>query len=57
VAVLTDVSALWSVLSLMGPRARALLSRVSPDDLSPAGCPSATRRRSTSAMRACAPRA
>jgi glycine cleavage system aminomethyltransferase T len=35
--VLTDVSALWSVLSLMGPRARELLARVSPDDLSPAG--------------------
>jgi glycine cleavage system aminomethyltransferase T/glycine/D-amino acid oxidase-like deaminating enzyme len=39
VAVLTDVSALWSVLSLMGPNARALLSRVSPDDLTPAGLP------------------
>ena len=39
VAVLTDVSALWSVLSLMGPNARELLSRVSPDDLSPAGLP------------------
>ncbi|MDO9404051.1 MAG: FAD-dependent oxidoreductase [Polaromonas sp.] len=34
-AVLTDVSALYSVLSLMGPNARALLARVSPDDLSP----------------------
>ena len=33
-AVLADVSALWSVLSLMGPRARELLARVSPDDLS-----------------------
>ncbi|MFO1267606.1 MAG: FAD-dependent oxidoreductase [Rubrivivax sp.] len=36
-AVLTDVSALWSVLSVMGPQAGALLARVSPDDLSPAG--------------------
>ena len=36
-AVLTDVSAMWSVLSLMGPNARALLARLSPDDLSPAG--------------------
>ena len=36
-AVLTDVSALWSVLSVMGPKARELLARVSPDDLSPAG--------------------
>jgi 4-methylaminobutanoate oxidase (formaldehyde-forming) len=34
-AVLTDVSALYSVLSVMGPRARELLARVSPDDLSP----------------------
>ena len=34
---ITDVSALWSVLSLMGPRARALLARTSPDDLSPEG--------------------
>ena len=35
-AVLTDVSTQWSVLSVMGPRSRELLSRVSPDDLSPA---------------------
>jgi 4-methylaminobutanoate oxidase (formaldehyde-forming) len=35
-AVLSDVSALYTVLSLMGPHARALLARVSPDDLSPA---------------------
>ena len=34
-AVLTDVSAMYSVLSLMGPNARELLARVSPDDLSP----------------------
>ncbi len=32
-AVLTDVSALWSVLSVMGPRAHELLARVSPDDV------------------------
>jgi len=38
-AVLTDVSAQTCVLSLMGPRARELLARVSPDDLSPAGLP------------------
>jgi glycine cleavage system aminomethyltransferase T/glycine/D-amino acid oxidase-like deaminating enzyme len=31
----TDASALWCVLSLMGPRSRELLARVSPDDLSP----------------------
>ena len=34
-AVLTDVSAMTSVLSVMGPKARDLLARVSPDDLSP----------------------
>ena len=33
-ATLTDVSAAWCVLSLMGPRSRELLGRVSPDDLS-----------------------
>ena len=38
-AALTDVSALWSVLSVMGPNARALLARLSPDDLSPAALP------------------
>jgi len=36
-AVLTDVSAMYCVLGVMGPRARELLARVSPDDLSPAG--------------------
>ncbi len=34
-AMLTDVTGLHSVLSVMGPNARALLARVSPDDLSP----------------------
>jgi len=34
-ALLTDVSALYSVLSVMGPKARELLALVSPDDLSP----------------------
>lgn len=34
-ALLTDGSALWCVLSVMGPRARELLACVSPDDLSP----------------------
>ena len=38
-ATLTDVSPLWSVLSVMGPNARALLARLSPDDLSPAALP------------------
>ena len=36
-AVLTDVSAMVCVLSVMGPKARELLARVSPDDLSPEG--------------------
>ena len=36
-AVLTDVSALWSVISVMGPSAAELLRRVSPDDLSAQG--------------------
>ena len=34
-AVLTDVSAQFCVLSLMGPRARDVLGKVCPDDLSP----------------------
>ena len=34
-AVLTDISPLYCVLSVMGPKARELLARVSPDDLSP----------------------
>jgi 4-methylaminobutanoate oxidase (formaldehyde-forming) len=33
-AMLTDVSAMIAVLSVMGPKARELLARVSPDDLS-----------------------
>ncbi len=36
-AVLTDISPMYSVLSVMGPGARELLGRVSPDDLSPQG--------------------
>ena len=36
-AILTDVSALYCVLSVMGPKASELLSRVSPDDLSAQG--------------------
>ena len=33
-AVLTDVSSQYCVLSIMGPKSRELLTRVSPDDLS-----------------------
>jgi glycine cleavage system aminomethyltransferase T/glycine/D-amino acid oxidase-like deaminating enzyme len=36
-AELSDVSALYCVLSLMGPQAQALLARLSPQDLSPQG--------------------
>ncbi|MBL8323781.1 MAG: FAD-dependent oxidoreductase [Rubrivivax sp.] len=36
-AVLTDVSAMTSVISVMGPRAGELMARVSPDDVTPAG--------------------
>ncbi|MBL8329144.1 MAG: GcvT family protein [Rubrivivax sp.] len=36
---LTDVSALYSVLSVMGPRSRELLQRLSGDDLSAAALP------------------
>ena len=35
-AILTDVTAQFSVLSVMGPNVRELMARVSPDDLSPA---------------------
>jgi len=43
-AALVDVTSAWSVISVMGPRAPALLARVSPDDLSKAALPfSATR--------------
>ena len=47
--MLTDVSALLVLLGLMGPNARELLARVSPDDLSPEALKFATRARSTSA--------
>jgi 4-methylaminobutanoate oxidase (formaldehyde-forming) len=32
-ATLTDVTGAWSVLSIMGPKARAVMAAVSPDDL------------------------
>jgi len=43
-AILTDVSAMTSVLSVMGPQAMALLARVSPDDLSKGALPFAHTR-------------
>ena len=36
-AVLSDISPLYCVLSVMGPKAPELLARASPDDLTPAG--------------------
>ena len=43
-AVLTDVSPLWCVLSVMGPRAAELMARVSPAELSPQALPFSTTR-------------
>ncbi len=42
--VINDVSAQYCVLSLMGPKATQLLSRVCPDDLSPQALPFAFTR-------------
>ncbi|HYS32623.1 MAG TPA: FAD-dependent oxidoreductase [Streptosporangiaceae bacterium] len=36
-AVVTDVTSAWTTLGLWGPKARDILARVSPDDLSHAG--------------------
>ncbi|HEY1328236.1 MAG TPA: FAD-dependent oxidoreductase [Casimicrobiaceae bacterium] len=38
-AVLVDVTSAYSILSVMGPRAEALLASLSPDDVSRAGLP------------------
>jgi 4-methylaminobutanoate oxidase (formaldehyde-forming) len=46
-AHLEDITASLAVLSLMGPQARAILARHSPDDLSNAGFPFGTARRIT----------
>ena len=60
-AALVDVSAMTSVLSLMGPNARTLLGRVGAPTPSPrsapSSCASRRRARSTSASHASAPRA
>jgi sarcosine dehydrogenase len=42
---LVDVTSAFSVLSLMGPNAREILARVSPDDLSNAALPFGSARR------------
>jgi glycine cleavage system aminomethyltransferase T/glycine/D-amino acid oxidase-like deaminating enzyme len=43
-AALVDVTSAYSLLSVMGPKAEALLGRLSPDDLSRAGMPFSTTR-------------
>src|SRR5207245_3661421 len=43
-AALVDVTSGYSVLSVMAPKAEALLGRLSPDDLSRAGMPFSTTR-------------
>jgi glycine cleavage system aminomethyltransferase T/glycine/D-amino acid oxidase-like deaminating enzyme len=43
-ASLVDVTSAWSILSLMGPRAEALLSSLSHDDVSKAALPFGTTR-------------
>ncbi|HEV8256690.1 MAG TPA: FAD-dependent oxidoreductase [Casimicrobiaceae bacterium] len=43
-AALVDVTSGYSVLSVMGPKAEALLGRLSPDDLSRGGMPFSTTR-------------
>jgi 4-methylaminobutanoate oxidase (formaldehyde-forming) len=56
-ATVTDVSAMFAVLSVMGPKSRELLARVSPDDLSPAGLKFAhTREIDLGLARVCAAR-
>ena len=43
-AALVDVTSGWAVISVMGPKAEALLGRLSPDDLTKSGMPFATTR-------------
>jgi 4-methylaminobutanoate oxidase (formaldehyde-forming) len=43
-AALVDVTGAWSVMSVMGPKAEALLRTLSPDDLSKAAMPFSTAR-------------
>ena len=44
-AELVDVTSAYAVLSLMGPKARDILARVCPDDISNAGFPFGTAKR------------
>ncbi len=43
-AILTNVTSAYAVLSIMGPRSRDLLQRLSPDDMTHEGFPFATSR-------------
>jgi len=43
-AVLVDVTSAWSIVSVMGPKAEALLASLSSDDVSKAGLPFGTTR-------------
>jgi glycine cleavage system aminomethyltransferase T/glycine/D-amino acid oxidase-like deaminating enzyme len=43
-ASLVDVTGGWSVVSVMGPKAEALLARLSPDDLTKSGLPFSTTK-------------
>jgi len=43
-AALVDVTSAWSIVSVMGPRAEALLAALSSDDVSKAGLPFGTTR-------------
>jgi len=43
-AALVDVTSAWCVISVMGPKSEALLSKLSPDDLSKAGLPFSSTR-------------
>jgi len=43
-AEVVDVTSAWAVLGIMGPRSRALLETLTPDDLSNAGFPFASSR-------------
>ena len=56
-AALVDVTGAYSVLSVMGPQAEALLGTLSPDDFSRAALPFATTRDDRRRLRARARRA
>ena len=55
-AALFDVTSAYSIISVMGPKSRELLERISADDLSAQAFPSPPRAKSTSVTRARAAR-